>query len=76
MQFMKKSLISVAGGLLVLLGLIFVIIPGPSLLLIIPGLVILSFEYPIAKVWLKKCMRTLRGSAQWVDRILLKRKYS
>lgn len=76
MKFIKKSLISVVGGVLVLLGLIFIIIPGPSLLLIIPGLFILSFEYPVAKVWLKTAMRKMRLAAKWLDSKLLKRKYS
>lgn len=70
MPLIKKSLISVVGGMLVLLGLIFVIVPGPALLLIIPGLFILSFEYPIAKKWLHKCMRMLRKTAVWLDRKL------
>lgn len=60
--------IHLVGGGLVLLGLIFVIVPGPSLLLLIPGLFILSFEYEQAKVWLKKCQRLLSVSAQWFDR--------
>nr|WP_250884185.1 PGPGW domain-containing protein [Glaciecola sp. XM2] len=72
---MKKSLISLIGGFLVLLGLIFVIIPGPSLLLIIPGLYILSHEYPVAKTYLKKCMRMMRTSAQWLDSKLRNRRY-
>jgi hypothetical protein len=75
MKFMKKSLISIVGGSLVLLGLIFIIVPGPSLIFIIPGLVILSFEYPLAKMWLRKCMRQARRAAQWIDRKMLQRKY-
>jgi hypothetical protein len=76
MKIIKKSFISVVGGLLILLGLVFIIVPGPSMLLIIPGLFILSYEYPLAKVWLRKCMKLLRRTAQWIDRKLLHRKYS
>lgn len=76
MKLVRKTIISIIGGLLVLLGLIFVIVPGPSLLLIIPGLFILSYEYPLAKVWLRKCMKLMRNSAKWIDAKLLKRKYS
>lgn len=75
MKLIKKSCISVVGGLLVLLGLVFIIVPGPSMLLIIPGLFILSYEYPVAKIWLRKCMKLMRRTAQWIDRKLLKRKY-
>jgi len=73
---MKKILITITGGLLVLLGLIFVIIPGPSLLLLIPGFYILSFEYPAAKVWLRRCQVLLKKSATWLDNQIRKRKYS
>ncbi|QTH62803.1 tellurium resistance protein TerC [Psychrosphaera ytuae] len=59
--------INIVGGLLVLLGLVFIIIPGPSLLLLIPGLFILSYEYDVAKDWLKKCQNLLSVSARWLD---------
>lgn len=73
---MKKILISIAGGLLVLLGAIFIIVPGPSLLLLIPGFYLLSLEYEWAKVWLKRCQALLTKSARWLDRQVLRRKYA
>lgn len=72
---MKKVMITLCGGLLALLGLIFMVVPGPGLPLILAGLVILSFEYPLAKVWLRKCQKFMSKSAQWLDAKLLKRKY-
>lgn len=71
---MKKLIITLVGGFLVLLGMIFIIIPGPSLLLLIPGLYILSFEYPAARVWLKRCQKMLSKSARWLDSKLSRRK--
>ena len=71
---MKKIVITVVGGALVLLGAIFIIIPGPSLLLLIPGFYILSLEYDGAKVWLKRCQDLLKKSARWLDSIIMKRK--
>lgn len=73
---MKKLIITIVGGFLVLLGLIFVIIPGPSLLLLIPGLYILSFEYPTAKVYLKRCQVMLSKSARWLDKTISNWRYS
>lgn len=73
---MKKILITIVGGFLVLLGAIFIIIPGPSLLLLIPGFYILSFEYEGAKVWLKRCQALLTKTARWIDSVILKRKLS
>ena len=60
--------IHIIGGGLVLLGMIFIIVPGPSLLLLIPGLFILSYEYDIARHWLKKCQKMLSVSSRWLDR--------
>lgn len=73
---MKKVIVSVLGGLLVMLGAIFIVIPGPSLLLLIPGFYLLSLEYDWAKIWLKKCQRLLSKMARYIDSMLLKRKLS
>lgn len=73
---MKKLIISLLGGLLVALGAIFIIVPGPSLLLLIPGFYLLSLEYEWAKVWLKKCQRLMTKMARHIDNFLAKRKYS
>lgn len=67
MNAIRFLFIHLIGGGLVLLGLVFIIIPGPSLLLLIPGLFILSYEYAIAKVWLRKCQKLLSMSARWMD---------
>lgn len=73
---MKKLIISVLGGLLVCLGAIFIIIPGPSLLLLIPGFYLLSLEYDWAKVWLRRCQAMLSKMAKYLDQMILKRKAS
>ncbi|MUH73360.1 tellurium resistance protein TerC [Psychrosphaera haliotis] len=72
---LKQLFIHLVGGSLVLMGLIFIVVPGPSLLLLIPGLYILSFEYEIARVWLKKCQLMLKKSANWIDSKIRARKY-
>ncbi len=73
---MKKIIITIAGGLLTLLGLIFVVLPGPSFIFLIPGLMILSLEYPQAKRWLRIAQSMMKKSAQWLDKQLSKRKYA
>ncbi|MDT0583658.1 MULTISPECIES: PGPGW domain-containing protein [Alteromonadaceae] len=74
MQVIKKSARTVVGAGLVALGLIFVIIPGPSLLLIIPGLYLLSYDYAWAKVWLRKCQSLMKKAATKLDAFIAKRK--
>ena len=69
---MRKTAITVIGGVLVLLGLILLIVPGPAFVLLIPGFFILSLEYPSAKKWLKKCQIIMRDSARWTDRQIAK----
>jgi uncharacterized membrane protein YbaN (DUF454 family) len=73
---MKKIIITIAGGLLTLLGLIFVVLPGPSFIFLIPGLMILSLEYPQAKKWLRVAQKMMKKSAQWLDKQFSKRKYA
>ncbi|MDA8621744.1 PGPGW domain-containing protein [Psychrosphaera sp.] len=75
MRLFRQLFIHIVGGILVLLGLIFIIVPGPSLLLLIPGLYILSFEYELARVWLKKCQRMFKKSAVWLDSKIRARRY-
>jgi hypothetical protein len=74
MQVIKKSARTLIGGGLVALGLIFVIIPGPSLLLIVPGLFLLSYDYVWAKVWLRKCQSLMKKAAVKLDGFFAKRK--
>lgn len=69
----RKTIYTVTGGVLVFLGLIFVIVPGPSLLLLIPGLYLLSKDYPIAERWLKRCQKLLKNMAVSLDKWLRKR---
>lgn len=46
---MRKSLVTVLGWVLVLLGLAALVLPGPGLLLLVVGLVVLSQEYDWAE---------------------------
>jgi hypothetical protein len=75
MKIIRKFFITLLGALFVLLGLVFIIVPGPSILLLVPGLFLLSLEYPVAKTWLRKYMRLMRTAAQWIDKKLLHKKY-
>ncbi|MBC3764296.1 tellurium resistance protein TerC [Neptunicella marina] len=72
---MKRIVRISAGSLLILFGLVtFFILPG-SILLILLGLVILSYDVPVAKGYIKTCQRIMRESAVRIDRFLLNRKY-
>jgi uncharacterized membrane protein YbaN (DUF454 family) len=72
----RKVLLTIIGGALTLLGLIFIVLPGPSVLFLLPGLYLLSLEYEQAKVWLKKVQKMMTKTSRWVDKKLRQRKHS
>ena len=69
---MKKIRLTI-GGILVAGGVIFAILPG-SILFLLSGLVLLSYDWPRARGWLKRCQNTMSHSARKIDRYLLARK--
>ncbi|SFC00952.1 PGPGW domain-containing protein [Pseudoalteromonas denitrificans] len=70
---MKKLAITLMGGILLLIGLIFIILPGPAIIFIPIALVLLSKEYPVAKVWLSKFQRFSRKGAVKLDQFFSKK---
>lgn len=71
----KKLFITLVGGFILLIAAIFVIIPGPALLLAPLGLAILSLEYDWAKRYLKKCQAMLSSASRQLDEWIAKKKY-
>lgn len=68
-----KIVRTVVGGTLAAVGIIFSILPG-SILLVIGGLFLLSFDWPIARKWLAYCQNLMAKSARKLDNFLLRRK--
>ncbi|TMP49305.1 MULTISPECIES: PGPGW domain-containing protein [unclassified Pseudoalteromonas] len=67
---MKKIALISLGALCMLLGLVFVIIPGQSLIFFIAGLFCLSFYYPKARDYLTLCQKALTKSCAYIDKKL------
>jgi len=67
---MKKIALISLGALCMLLGLVFVIIPGPSLIFFIAGLFCLSFYYHKARDYLVLCQKALTKSCAYIDKKL------
>ena len=57
----KKLIILIVGVTLLLIGLALLILPGPGILIIILGLVILAVEFIWAKRLLKKAKQYAKG---------------
>lgn len=71
---MKKHIRISAGGILVLFGIIFFVIPG-SMFILLLGLMMLSYDVPKARAWLRWCQNSMAKSARKLDAYLLSRKF-
>ncbi|GEA13141.1 PGPGW domain-containing protein [Alteromonas sp. KUL49] len=69
MKYIRLTL----GGLLFATGIIFTILPG-SILLVVGGLMLLSYDWPRARQWLKFNQNLMSKGARKLDRFLLLRK--
>jgi hypothetical protein len=70
---MAKSIRIGLGSLLVAFGIIFFILPGSILFLLI-GLTVLSYDVPRARGWLRACQNSAARGARKLDKIILHRK--
>ena len=55
---MKKCLIALIGGTVLLLGAIMLVLPGPGVLVIAGGLAILATEF----LWAKQALKNAKGA--------------
>ena len=70
---MKKKLRLVLGGLLAIFGVVFFILPG-SIFVLLLGLLMLSYDVPKARDWLRTCQNIMSKSARKLDKLILDRK--
>mgnify|MGYP001132345675 CR=1 FL=1 len=70
----RKAALSAGGIFCLFLGVIFFIIPGPSLIFFVLGLFLLSFEYPKARKYLRKAQHMLTKSCAWLDQKIMEMK--
>lgn len=61
------------GTIMVAAGVIFFILPG-SILFLLGGLLMLSYDVPRARNWLKVCQNNMATGARKLDRYILHRK--
>lgn len=66
----KRIALTLLGFMCLLLGVIFILLPGPAVIFIPLGLALLSLEYDWAKVWLKKSQGYFRQAAVKADQTL------
>jgi tellurite resistance protein TerC len=56
---MRKVVVAVLGGTVLLLGLVMLVLPGPAVLVIPAGLAILATEF----LWARRALRRCKGAA-------------
>lgn len=54
LRAVKRVLIAILGGTVLLLGVVMIVLPGPASLVIPAGLAILAIEFAWARHWLNK----------------------
>jgi tellurite resistance protein TerC len=69
----RRIAIAVIGTTLVLLGIAMLVLPGPGLLTIILGLMLLGVEFAFARRWLARIKRRSRQAAEHVTKKVLRR---
>ena len=71
----KRSLYTVLGFISLLIGLVFILLPGPAVIFLPLGLALLSLEFDWAKTWLRRCQRWMRQCAVKMDELVAKNRY-
>ena len=63
-KVVRRVVIAVIGGTIVLLGVAMLVLPGPGLLTIVGGLAVLGVEFAFARRWLKRAQETTRWAVR------------
>lgn len=66
-EWARRFAISVAGGTVLLIGVVMIVTPGPAFILIPAGLAILGVEYAWARYWLKRVKEKARSAFGGVE---------
>jgi hypothetical protein len=71
----RRVLVAVAGGLLTVIGIVLLVLPGPGLLLVLAGLLVLASEFPAVQRYVapvrERAMKTAADSVASPWRIAL-----
>ena len=72
MKNIKRLSLTILGGFFLIIGVVFILLPGPAVLFLPLGLALLSLEFDWAKRWLKYCQRWMRQCAVNMDKLVAK----
>lgn len=71
---LNKPIRITLGSIGVFIGIVFAILPG-SILFLVAGLFLLSFDFPLARKWLRKSQKMMSWGARKLDNALHTRRY-
>lgn len=63
----RKLVIGIIGGTILLIGVAFLVLPGPGILTIIIGLAILATEYAFARRWLRTARERAKAMSDFTQ---------
>lgn len=66
--WLRRIAIGIAGGVVLLIGIAMIVLPGPAFVMIPAGLAILGLEFAWARVWLKKAREKAKDLAAKVKK--------
>ncbi|WP_082078914.1 PGPGW domain-containing protein [Pseudoalteromonas rubra] len=64
---MKKTLLNLTAVMCALLALVFIVVPGPSVIFLLGGLLCLSVNYSWARNWLRKTQTAFKNMCVKLD---------
>ena len=68
MKKFQKLVVTIIGGIVLLLGILMIILPGPAIIIIPLALYILNAQHPEkVRKYVKKFQRSLTSCANWMD---------
>lgn len=53
-QWIRRVAVAIVGGVVLVIGVAMIVLPGPAFIMIPAGLAILGLEFAWARVWLKR----------------------
>ena len=63
----RRLLVGLAGGAIVVLGLLFIVTPGPAFLVIPAGLGVLALEFETPRRWREQLASWIRAQRNRID---------
>ncbi|MCC2604577.1 PGPGW domain-containing protein [Planctobacterium marinum] len=70
---LNKPIRITLGSIGVFIGIVFAILPG-SILFLVAGLFLLSFDFPLARQWLRKSQKMMSWGARKLDKAIYSRR--